>query len=150
MGGRLTTQMRRRSYSLLKCSATRISCPKIGRIIHFLEILIICRHEVATIKTISDFWKNWNLVPQPSDLLLGKRFVQIINFFLGNFNVVLKFNENCYNIRSNSCCFNILTTKYLIDCRYEHLIPKLTFTHSSWLIELCSFVEVSDRSGKTP
>lgn len=33
-------------------------------------------HEVATIKTVSDFWKNWNLVPQPSDLLMGKRFIR--------------------------------------------------------------------------
>ncbi|CAD7970146.1 unnamed protein product [Amoebophrya sp. A25] len=32
-------------------------------------------HEVAKIDSISSFWKYWNFLPQPSELLLGKRLI---------------------------------------------------------------------------
>ncbi|CAD7970824.1 unnamed protein product [Amoebophrya sp. A120] len=32
-------------------------------------------HEVAKIDSIASFWKYWNFLPQPSELLLGKRLI---------------------------------------------------------------------------
>jgi translation initiation factor 4E len=42
-------------------------------------------HQVASFGTVKDFWKYWNHLPQPSELLDGKKFVRETN---GNRNIV--------------------------------------------------------------
>jgi translation initiation factor 4E len=42
-------------------------------------------HQVASFSTVKEFWKYWNHLPQPSELLEGKKFVRETS---GNRNVV--------------------------------------------------------------
>lgn len=45
-------------------------------------------HKVASIKTVKDFWKYWNHLPQPSELLQNKKFVRVADDGSGAQNVV--------------------------------------------------------------
>jgi len=55
------------SWNLLEMSAERQ-----GKFLNYTTESML---QVATIKSISDFWRFWNSLPQPSELLEGKKLI---------------------------------------------------------------------------